>query len=78
MKRLTLGISTGVLVLAMAGPAAASPDNASSRAVEATTQGCAAVLSSNPNTGPSAPNAGTPGAANFLAVGTKFCFTAAP
>lgn len=72
MKRLALAICTGMLTVAVAGPAAAAP-NPNERALENALTPCVAVISNNPNAGESAPNAGTPGAANFQRVGETFC-----
>jgi uncharacterized low-complexity protein len=72
MKRLALAICTGMLTVAVAGPAAAAP-NPNERAVENALTPCVAVISNNPNAGESAPNAETPGATNFQRVGETFC-----
>jgi hypothetical protein len=72
MKRLSLAICTGVLAVAVAGPAAAAP-NPNERALDNALTPCLAVIGNNPNAGESAPNAETPGAANFQRVGETFC-----
>jgi hypothetical protein len=72
MKRFSLAICTAILAVAVAGPAAAAP-NPNERALDNALTPCLAVISNNPNAGESAPNAGTPGAANFERVGETFC-----
>ncbi len=72
MKRISLAICTGMLAVAVAGPAAAAP-NPNERALDNALTPCLAVISHNPNAAETAPNAGTPGAANFERVGETFC-----
>jgi hypothetical protein len=72
MKRVSLAICTGLLAIAFAGPAAAAP-NPNERALDNALTPCLAVITNNPNAGASAPNAGTPGEANFARVGETFC-----
>jgi hypothetical protein len=77
MKRTFLSILTGMLVVALSGPAAAQP-NPNERALENAATPCTAVITNNPNAQESAPNAGTPGQTNFSRVGETFCASLAP